>query len=261
MLHESMHAGNNDVSDNGYITSKSFKLLPEAVKLTNSAHFEVIARRHIPGAANAYSGETFTPAGAAAAPGGPVTPPLTPLQTAMRDASEQCRLAWAMGLNLHMQYDTLYKDQTLWDTPRGGGSFRKGLPYWSKVEKLTIHLKTTINPASPDPARRPISQIDMALSEGVTRKLAQSMSTFDSIPDNAPGATAFLQAHATAAEIATAQAAPATHRDLWIKVALRVVGSITGPEARDLRVVHELVTLSGAFGTLFNHRDPGSFAD
>lgn len=35
-----------------------------------------------------------------------------------------------------------------------------------------IHLKTGMDPASPDPARRPISQIDIALSEGVTRKFS-----------------------------------------------------------------------------------------
>ena len=53
-----------------------------------------------------------------------------------------------MGLNLHTRYDRLYKNQALWDAPEGGGSFRDGLPYWSKVEKLTIHLKTVTDPAS-----------------------------------------------------------------------------------------------------------------
>ncbi len=38
-----------------------------------------------------------------------------------------------------------------------------------------IHLKTAMDPASPDPARRPISQIDIALSEGVTRKFSLCM--------------------------------------------------------------------------------------
>ena len=260
MVHESMYAGNSDVKDKGYIGTQVFTQLPEDVKLTNAAHFEVIPRR-ILGASNAYAGQTFTPAGAAAAPGGPATPPLTPLQTAVREASERLRIAWTMGLNLHTQYDTLYKNQALWDTPRGGGSFHQGLPYWSKVEKLTIHLKTVADPASADPARRPISQIDMALSEGVTRKFALCMRAIGSVPTDGPGATTFLNARATAAEVTAAQATPATHRDLWIKVALRQVSSITGPEERDLRVVHELFNLSSTFGTVLHHRDLSGFAD
>jgi hypothetical protein len=260
MIHESMHAGNADVSDKGYIGTQVFTQLPEAVKLTNAAHFEVVPRRVL-GAANAYAGVTFTPAGAAAAPGGPVTPPLTPLQVAVRDASEQLRTAWTIGLNLHTLYDTLYKDQTRWNAPQGSGSFHQGLPYWSKVEKLTIHQKTVLDPSAADPARRPISQIDMALSEGVTRKFVECMVAIDGVPNDAAAANAFLAAHATPAEIAAAHVNPAAHRDLWIKVILRVVGSITGPEARDLRVVHELVRLSTVWGTVLQHRDPGGFAD
>jgi hypothetical protein len=194
-------------------------------------------------------------------PGGAVTAPLTPLQTAVREASERIRIAWTMGLNLHVQYSRLYRDQTQWDTPQSGGSFRQGLPFWSKVEKLTIHLKTVTDPASADPARRPISQIDMALSEGVTRKFSQCMRVIGSVPNEASGATIFLNANATAAEIAAGQATPVAHRDLWIKVALRRVGPITGPVERDLRVVHELFALSNAFGTVLHYRDPTGFAD
>jgi hypothetical protein len=122
-------------------------------------------------------------------------------------------------------------------------------------------LKTVTDPASVDPARLPISQIDMALSEGVTRKFAQCMGVIGSVPNDAPGATTFLNGRATAPEITAAQATPATHRDLWIKVALRAVGSITGPGERDLRVVHELFTLSSTFGTVLTHRDLSGFAD
>jgi hypothetical protein len=260
MIHESMHAGNSDVSDKGYIGTQVFTQLPEPVKLTNAAHFEVVPRR-ILGAAHAYTGVTFTPAGAAPVGGGPASAPLTPLQTAVREASEQIRTAWTLGLNLHTQYDTLYKNQALWTTPRLGGSFRDGLPYWSKVERLTIHLKTTMDPASPNPALRPISQTDMALSEGVTRKLMLCMRAIGTVPNDDAAATTFLNTRATPAEIAAAQATPETHRDLWIKVALRIAGEVTGDEGRDLRVIHEMVTGLAAFSTLLSHRDPGGFPD
>ena len=47
MIHESMHAGNDDVDDKGYINidPDTFKGLPTDVKLTNAAHFEVVPRR------------------------------------------------------------------------------------------------------------------------------------------------------------------------------------------------------------------------
>lgn len=260
MIHESMHAGNSDVKDKGYIGTQVFTQLPENVKLTNAAHFEVVPRR-ILNAPHAYAGQTFTPAGAAPVSGGPATPPLTAMQTAVREASERIRIAWTMGLNLHVQYDTLYKNQSLWSTPRGAGSFRVGLPYWSKVERLTIHEKTAINPASADPARRPISQIDMALSEGVTRKFMLCMQEMRRVPNDDAAAATYLSARAGAAEIAAAQATAESHRDLWIKVALTAVGSITGPVDRDLRVVQELFTLSGAYGTLLQHRDLNGFVD
>ena len=259
MIHESMHAGNADVKDKGYIGTQVFTQLPEDVKLTNAAHFEVIPRR-ILGAGNAYAGQTFTPAGAAAASGA-VTPPLTPLQTAVRAASERFRIAWTIGLNLHTQYDTLYKNQALWTTARGGGSFRDGLPFWSKVENLTIHKKTTIDPASADPARRPISQIDMALSEGVTRKLVLCMGRIGQVPNDAAAATTYLTTHATAAEIAAGQATDDLHRDLWMKIVLRQVGSITGPEDRDMRAITALFNLSTTWGTVLQHRDLSGFAD
>lgn len=101
----------------------------------------------------------------------------------------------------------------------------------------------------------------MALSEGVTRKFVECMVTIDGVPNDAAGANAFLAAHATAAEITAAHATPAAHRDLWIKAILRIVGPITGPEARDVRVVHELVRLSTTWGTVLQHRDPGGFPD
>jgi len=260
MIHESMHAGNSDVSDKGYIGTQVFTQLPEDVKLTNAAHFEVVPRR-ILGAGNAYTGVTFTPAGAAPVAGGAAPPPLTATQVAVRAASEQIRRAWTLGLNLHTQYDVLYKSQAEWDTPRLGGSFHQGLPYWSKVERMTIHLKTVTEPASADPARRPISQTDMALSEGVTRRLALLMGEIGRVPNDDAAATTFLNAHAMAPEVTAGQATPDAHRDLWIKVALRRIGGLMGPEDRDVRVVHELDAGLAAWSTLLTHRDPGSFAD
>jgi type IV secretory pathway VirB2 component (pilin) len=87
------------------------------------------------------------------------------------------------------------------------------------------------------------------------------MRAIGTVPNGDAAATAFLNTRATPAELAAAQATPATHRDLWIKVALRIAGEITGNEGRDLRVIHEMVTGLAAFSTLLSHRDPGGFPD
>lgn len=250
LLHEAMHAGNPGlVTDRGYIESPLFTQLPEATKLDNSAHYEVIPRR-ILGLPYAYEGVTFTPATS--------TTPEGARQQAVREASERLRNAWTMALNLHVQYMNLHQRPTLWWAPQGAGTFREGMPYWSKVEKLTIHQKAEISPMSSDPALHPVSQIDLALSEAMTGRLARCQDLLDDITD---ATLAELATHATAAELAAAEANPVVHRELWISIALRRSGPITGAEARDLRVIHELAELRAAFDTAWRYRDPGSFPD
>ncbi len=256
LLHEALHAGNNSVSDNGYITDQSFSKLPEATKLNNAAHFEVVPRR-ILNMSFDFKGQVFVPAGTTSA-SGTVSAPLSASQQSVRDASESIRLAWTLGLNLHNLYDALYKDQTLWTVPQAGGSFADGLPYWSKVEMMTIHQKTIKDPASSDPAAKPVSQIDMAISEGVTRQLVRAMTVINSVPDVDADAATLLASHASAAEIAAANTS-AKRRDLWIRFALRSVGPITGDEARDVRVVHELEKGLANWGDILKKRDPNAF--
>ncbi len=87
------------------------------------------------------------------------------------------------------------------------------LPFWSKVMKLTIHERTAIDPTSADPSRQPVTGIDVALSEGVVRKLSIAM---DAVPGTEAEATAFLNAKATAAERAAATTV-AAERDLLMQ--------------------------------------------
>jgi len=258
MVHESMHAGNSDVDDQGYIGTQVFTQLPEDVKLTNAAHFEVVPRRML-GATHAYAGQTFTPAGSTG-PGGATAAPLTAMQTAVRAASEHLRSAWTIGLNLHNLYVDAYRNPGQWTVAQQGGSYREGLPYWSKVQKLTVHEKTAIDPTSSDPARRPVSQIDVALSEGLTRKFVHCMSVIGAVPDDDTAARQDVRTHATAAEIAAATAGSANGaRDLWLRVVRRRVGALTGSEDRDLRVFGELAGLMTTWGGALRQRDPNGF--
>jgi Domain of unknown function (DUF4157) len=256
MIHEAMHAGNGDVDDKGYIDQPSFTELPDADKLTNAAHFEVVPRRTL-GASHSFPGITFIPAGATV--GGVTAPSLTPAQEAIRAASETLREAWTIALNLHSLYTDLFKDQTLWAVNRGGGeTFKTSLPYWSKVEMMTIHQKTAIDPTSADAAKLPISQIDMALSEGVTRKLGLAM--FE-VPEDEAKAKKFEKDHSTASQRTAAHATVDKHRDFLIKLVLAQpsVAPITGAVSRDQRVVKELAGLD--WGTVTNARNPNDFSD
>ncbi len=259
LLHEAMHAGNHDVHDNGYINDQAFSKLPEATKLVNAAHFEVVPRR-ILNCDSAFKGQVFVPAGTTSTSGDStiVAAPLTASQKSIREASESIRLAWTLGLNLHGMYDKVYKDQTLWTAPQLGGSCADGLPYWSKVEMLTIHQKTTRDPTSRDVAAQPVSQIDMAISEGVIRKLVNAMILINSVPDVDADAATMLATQVSAAEIAGATS-DEKRRDLWIRFVLRAGGSLTGDEARDLRVVHEMESGLANWNNLLIKRDPNGF--
>jgi hypothetical protein len=144
----------------------------------------------------------------------------------------------------------------------GGRRFDNSLPFWSKVEQLTIHSKTSIDPASPDKAKHPVSQIDVALSEGLQRKLANGMFMLGPLQKDAD-IVAFENANSTAPERAAAfpggTRTITTQRDFLLKLTTRhpTVGPLTGALARDLRVVEKLGTLNWA--TVLDARTPASF--
>jgi len=273
MIHESMHAGNSDVKDKGYINQPSFDKLPAHVKLTNAAHFEVVPRRILPkddpadpADKFAFPGQTFVPAGSSGVGGS--APPLTRRQKAIRAASEMFRSAWGLGLNLHMLFVQVYKAPTDWDGfdlstqfggVRAGTHFSDVLPFWSKVEKLTIHERTHINPAGGKTSTNPVTLIDIALSEGLVRKLSDAQ---DAVPQTEADADAFEKANASAAEIAAATASVKGERDLLMKLVLsKRVGSITGSTDRDFRAAVQMGTMPDAWKTILKKRAPATFAD
>lgn len=273
LIHESMHAGNPDVSDDIYINAPGFQTQSDLKKLLNSAHFEVVAWRiRAPTDARAFPGvppafQTFIPAGTSVA--GVSAPARTTSQEASVAAYSQMREAWALGLNLHRQYVKIFSTPTQWTVAQFGGSVRydNSIPFWSKVQKLTVHLKTTIAPASPDPARHPVSQIDVALSEGMTRRLAFGMNVFDGLQTDAQ-ILAFEAAKATPAERNAAfpggvHSSLDRERDLLLKLALREPGvaPVTGPVARDVRVVQQMNAAGNLWSAILAPRSPASFTD
>jgi hypothetical protein len=272
LLHESMHAGNADVHDQ----YTGFQTETEANKLTFSSCFEVVPWRILdPTNPSAFAldltkvpptFQTFIPAGTTV--GGVTAPPLTKAEEGAKAASELFREAWTIGLNLHPFYVGLFRTPTNWTVPQpdfGGKRFDNSLPFWSKVQKLTIHKKTTIAPASPDKAKHPVSQIDIALSEGLTRRLAFGMFMLGPLQKQtdilAFEATNSTTAERSAAFPGGAHTSADVERDFLLKLTVRnpKVGPMTGPVARDLRVVRELGLLN--WGDVLNPRDPATFPD
>ncbi len=170
--------------------------------------------------------KTFIPAGTTVA--GVSAPALTKAEEGSKAAGELFREAWTIGLNLHPLFVQVFRKPTDWTVPQagfGGKRFDNSLPFWSKVEKLTIHQKTTIDPASPDEAKHPVSQIDVALSEGLIRRLANGMNVLDPLQKEANILT-FENSNSTAAERAAAfpggaHASADVERNFLLKLATR----------------------------------------
>lgn len=279
MIHESLHAGNPGVvTDRGYLLSPGFESMSETDKLGNAAHYEVPLYRVLLNTnPRAYRNPhpppeflEFVPAGAVPSGGGAAAPLPTISEQAARAASEIFRKAWTLGLNLHNVYQRLYTTPTAWTTPQtdfASMPLDASIPFWSKVCKLTVHEKTTINPASANPAEHPISQIDMALSEGLTRGLSRGMGVLRPLGTDAL-VQAFETANATPAELAAAfpggtHSNADTERDLLIRLVLRHanVGELTGPPDRDFRAVNQLASMSRSWSDILTARPPSAFAD
>jgi hypothetical protein len=262
LIHESLHAGNADVGDDGgYIfRAEEFLTAQEPDKLTNAAHYEVVPRRMLGmGAAGfAYPGKTFHPAalpppvGGGAAPPPPpgAAPARTPRQEAIHNASQAFRVAWALTDDLHRSVWTrLLQTPGDWSTADlhaefGAGAaphFTDTVPFLSKVLDLTIHQRSaTIDPTSPDPARQPVTEVDVAISEGIVGKLARGM---EAMPASEADALALENTRATVAERAAATTV-AAETELLIKLVFRVIGPITTTPERDVQVV-QMLTADG----------------
>jgi hypothetical protein len=267
LVHESMHAGVPSVDDRGYIGSPSFTTLDEPDKLDNAAHYEIAVRR-IWGMPHAYPGVVFVPAGASRVVGGVThtAPRLTPMERAARRASETVRAAWAMGLNMHSLWVQVNLHRAEWTglslpaTFTGATSprFANCLPFWSKVEGLTVHQRPGISAAGAGPDTAPVTQVDVALSEGLLRLLGQTMDVASARLDTPAHTAAFLASTTTAAE--RSAATTVVKKTTLVLTALRrSVGQMTGSEARDLRVVRRMAAAPD-FAQMLVTRSPATFS-
>jgi hypothetical protein len=172
-------------------------------------------------------------------------PPRTPRQEAIENASNAFRIAWALTDDLHRDVWTpLLQTPGDWNTADlharfGAGAaahFADTAPFLSKVLGMTIHQRASIDPTSLDPARQPVTDVDVAISEAVVRKFSQLK---DAVPATEADAVALENARATAPERAAATTV-AAETELLIKLVLRANGPVTTNAERDVHVVQTL---------------------
>ena len=214
-------------------------------------------------------GWTFIPAGTTI--GGVTAPTPTIPQRALAAALDLLREAWTTALNLHMAFVKAFRFPAQWTAAHpefGGMRLDNSLPFWSKVEKLTVHEKATVNPASADPAVHPVSQVDVALSEGLVHRLSDAKNMLNPIESDAD-VRAFEAAHSSPAELAATfpggvHGNADLERDFVLRLVLRdpSIHPITGTTVRDVRVVKKLGDPAmGTFAVMLAPRNPNSFPD
>ena len=265
LLHEAMHAGNPSVTDLGYLGSSGFTSMSATDKLNNAAHFEVVGRQ-ILRAHDDFAGVVFIPAGTTVA--GVTAPRRTPRQQGAKIAADALEDSWATALNLHRAFVRILLSPTTWSAPQpafGAMRLDVSLPFWSKVERLTLHTRPILDPTSPDLARRPVTSIDIALSEGFTRRLGIAYDMVKNLETDAQ-IDAFEVAQSTSAERAAAFSAghtAARENAFLLRLALRSrrVAPVTGTLARDLRVVDQLVAVGNTWAVILAPRNPSAFTD
>jgi hypothetical protein len=139
-----------------------------------------------------------------------------------------------------------------------GKHFSTTMPFWSKVEMLTVHDRPGLRATTTFASQLPVTSIDVALSEGLTRKLAQGMYA---APHTEAHATTLETSRASAAERAAAAGSVAAETKLLKTLVVRVIGEMTGPETRDVQVVDRMAAASAApgFSDYLQPRSPSTF--
>ena len=265
LMHECAHAAIADVDDKGYIGSPGFVSDTEDVKLTNAAHFEVVPARIIAKErsiklAQAFEGQTFVPVVLDKATPGGVT------AEARKQASGALELAWQVASNLHtIEFRFTYNSPSLWDSGTGRAKASDYLPFWSKVENLTIHerlprIRSTVTPGFHE-ATAPVTEIDLALSEEVVHSLGTA---FDNVPEDDAELTKLITEAKLPADVARDRMSTVLkQRDLIIElVCQHRVGGVTSPLGeRDLRAVLALAATGKDWTKIRRKRPPSDFAD
>ncbi|SHJ76664.1 protein of unknown function [Malonomonas rubra DSM 5091] len=252
LVHESMHAGNANIGDYIYTSAKNaFPKKSAAIKLKNAAHYEIPLRRHLK-MSHSFGKGAFIPAGTTV--GGVTAAKLTPLEKGLDLAANRVRKAWDVGVSLHEFYISIHQRPQRWSR-----RYRRCFPYWSKVEKMTIHQRKAISRSSSDASRKPVTSIDLALSEGVSRKLTLASRA---MLKGETKARAFLLKKMTVASYQKIRKNKYKLRDKLLRYVLQdKVGRMTGGILRDMAVLRALASAydQSTYAKILRARSPSRF--
>jgi len=268
-LHESLHAGNKSLNGDpgGYNDGgESFRQVAEKIKLRNADHYTVIAWRILnSGNRYAHTGRKFRPA---RKPVGRRTPARLSYQQANRLGAYKANTLFGKAIqvadDLHDLYREIYNAGVLWNfKPNKSGTpanskYSNTLPYWSAVENLTIHKRAIIKRSSLSPAYKPVTAIDVALSEAVVRKLNQAR---NHIPTT-PAKFRKLFQGVRVGRLSLAMGNPIRTQNLIISIILRSkMPNLFGHGApNDTKALKKLASVhSGRYSTILIPRLPKNF--
>jgi hypothetical protein len=236
-IHECAHAGNPDVDDFGYISDPTFTRQSTDFKLKNAAHYEVAPRRKL-GLEPTFTGVVFVPASSSSG----ASRPLTPEEQVLRSISEIFRKAWDRSVDLHQRMVEFAVQPRKWYTDT---SARTELLAWSLLAKLTLHKRIGAFPPTWVVGTMPVSQLDIALSEGMVRKIDLAKAA---APNDSDEVALQISIHASSTEkadlAATTSAAARARKqaDLSVLIVLRsFVRSLTGTLGGDRQLIRYLV--------------------
>jgi hypothetical protein len=210
LMHESMHAGNEGLGDEGgYKDSPGFISAAANVKIKNAAHYEVALRRHL-GEPYSFKGSVFIPAQPSATPAVTPAAPATRTEPAEVETGFQFEKTVLAGLPpiedapsaattetsafktidssiiqpvltqasavlrraLVSATELHYRQIELFENPTLWNSQRAKIIERSLLQGLTVHKRVAhIDPSSTDPSTAPLTAIDLALSEGFAHRV------------------------------------------------------------------------------------------
>jgi hypothetical protein len=102
-----------------------------------------------------------------------------------------------------------------------------------------------------------VTQVDLALSEGLIRLISQAKNVAANQLGSQASVATFLNANTSAAERAAATTVP-LKTELLLTAIRRVVGTMTGAEDRDVRVITAMASAS-RYAQMLTPRAPSAF--
>jgi hypothetical protein len=171
LIHEASHFGTATVKDHVYYNKDGYFGLEEAKKVANAAHYEELPRRVM--GTSAFDKKTFLPGTTSG--GGAVT-----REDEIKAAANlYLRRAWDAGVSAHKFIRSLRRE-ALAGNKKPFNDNKALVMEMSKLMDLTIHEQAA--------GKEMVTQLDVTLSESISRGVSLIMRESEKVPFPTPGA-------------------------------------------------------------------------